>query len=1012
MCMDRFDKIFSGNGIVSFLPLVFFLVSSLALTAVPATAQIPPDEDWRTLETPHFRVTFPRGMEGMARRAGDRGERAWSLLEERFVPGPKGKVDMVITDHADISNGYTKVFPSNRIVIFAPPPLDGYSLTHMDEWLDLVVTHELVHVFHQDRTLGLTSGFRRLFGRMPIRWPTYPGSATPGWMIEGVATYYESALSSAGRVRGSFHEMILRTAILEGGFESINQVSSRAPVWPGGQRSYVYGSLFLDHLLDKHGEASMGAFTDAVARQWVPFRVNAAARDAFGESFSDAWGEWEEELRGRYMDQRDDLAARAPLTVGEVLTEEGQYALNPVPSPSGDEVAFSRYDSRSDIQLRLISAETGEARKLTRLNRLANLAWTPDGKILLSQTEFADPYRIRNDLYLAERGGEVERLTQGSRLDHPHVAPDGLVAVAIQEEGGTTRLVRVGLDDGRVDPLTDYDPLVHWAYPQWSPDGSWIAAARWTLGAYYDVVILDGEGRVIQEVTRDRAVDISPSWSPDGRWLLWSSDLTGIPNLHAVSVDPGTGKVGPRRQITNFLGGGAYPSVDVDGRWIYYSGYHADGWHIERIPYDPSGWFSPFPADPSFDVEVDTQRFLREAEGPEGGYQPLKTLRPTYWMPEYRSGDNAGSLEVLEPGYGFSTFGEDLVGRHRYALTGLFSAGPGRFNGAASYSWAGLGTPVFDAAVTQTFDAEGPFQAPDESEELLYIVERERAAGLGATFTRRRTRNISSFRLAASHIWEHRTLLDASLEESDDFGLNRPDSRLAEGRASLSFGNGRLHPFSISPEDGIGIFIRGRAREELALADSLQNVAGEDRSFQDAIGQFTLYRSLPLPGFSNHVLAVRGSGGVARGPGADEFHFEVGGASGRSGQALLPVGQGLFFPLRGYGTAMRSGSKAWSASAEFRFPLFFLNGGPGLLPIHLDWLSGSLFMDAGNAWGTELDVIGHDNPRQDPLASVGGELTLRLLPLWYQNMDFRLGVALPLTQGDGARVYLRLGPAF
>jgi Tol biopolymer transport system component len=1006
--MDRFDKLFSRNGVVSFL----LLLLGLTVLAAPARAQVPPDEDWRTLETPHFRVTYPQGLEEMARRAGERGERAWGLLEDRFLPGPRDRVDLLLTDHADVSNGFTRVFPSNRIVIFAPPPLDGYSLTYMDEWVDLVVTHELVHVFHEDRTQGLSSGFRRVFGRLPIRWPTFPGATTPGWMVEGVATYYESALSSAGRVKGSFHEMILRTAILEGGFESLNQVSSDPPTWPGGQRYYVYGSLFLEHLLAKHGEAAVGEFADAVARQWVPFRMDAAAQSAFGESFTSAWAEWEEGLRVRYAKEKAELAEMAPLTVGEVLTEEGQYALNPAPSPQGDQVAFSRYDARSDTQLRLISPETGDSRKLTRLNRLANLSWTPQGTILLSQTEFTDPYRIRGDLYLADPDGEVERLTWGTRLDHPHVEPQGRFAVAVQEEGGTTRLVKVNLQDGGIEPLTDYDAQVHWAYPQWSPDGRWLAAARWSLGAFYDVVILNQEGQVVREVTRDRAVDIAPSWSPDGGWLLWSSDRSGIPNLYAVSVDPQDGAVGPLRQLTNVLGGAAYPAVDAGSRWIYYSGYHTDGWHIERIPFDPSSWFSPFPSDPSFDVAVERERFSREAPGPEGDYQALRTLSPTYWRPEYRSADNAGSLEVLDPGYGISTSGEDLVGRHRYRLMGLFSTGPATFNGSASYSWAGLGTPVLNVAVAQSNDAEGPYQAPDESEDLLYIVERERAAGVGATFTRRRTRTISSFSLAASHIWEHRTLLDARRKESEDFSLNRPNSRLAEGRATLSFGNGRLFPFSISPEDGVGLFLRGRVREELALADSLQNVAGEDRAFQEVIGQMTLYRGLPLPGFSNHVVALRGSGGMARGPGADAYHFEVGGTSGGSGEALLPLGHGLFFPLRGYGTARRSGRYAWSATAEYRFPLFFMNGGPGLLPIHLDWLSGSLFMDAGNAWGTELDVVGHTNPRQDPLISVGGELTMRLMPLWYQNMEMRVGGGFPLVEGDGARFYVRLGPSF
>jgi outer membrane protein assembly factor BamA len=190
-------------------------------------------------------------------------------------------------------------------------------------------------------------------------------------------------------------------------------------------------------------------------------------------------------------------------------------------------------------------------------------------------------------------------------------------------------------------------------------------------------------------------------------------------------------------------------------------------------------------------------------------------------------------------------------------------------------------------------------------------------------------------------------------------------------------------------------------------------VHGEDRSSRDVIGQLTLYEGLRLPGFGNHALALRGSGGVAGGPGADQYHFEVGGASGVGGPlGIVDLGNGLFFPVRGYDTARRYGIYAWSASGEYRFPIRLVNRGAGLLPLHLDWLSGTLFFDAGNAWGPELDLRGYQNPRRDPLASVGGEVTARILPLWYAVLDLRLGLAFPLVEGDGPRAYLRLGSAF
>jgi len=1007
--MDRFDKVFS----VRWAYWALFPAVLVATLPSGGGAQLPPDEEWRTLETPHFRVTYPDGLLDLAQRAGDRGETAWDLLTARFLDPPTGKVDLLVSDHADVSNGYAQVFPSNRIVVFAPPPVDGFTLAHMDEWMELVITHELVHIFQQDLSLGLGGALRGVFGRVPLRWPFFPGLATPGWTVEGIPTYYESALTEAGRVRGSFHEMVVRTSVLEDALESLDQVSGGSPVWPGPERYYIYGSLYFEYLVERHGEAALTDFVRKVAGQWIPFRMNAAAREAFGLSFSESWEEWTEELEAEYRALADSLALGAPLTEGETLTGEGYYALNPAPSPGGREVLFSRQDGRSDYQIRLLDPDGKVSTKLARTNRLANLAWTPEGEVLFSQTEFTDSYRVRGDLYLLREDGSEVRLTRGSRLDHPSVHPSGRRAVAVQEEGGTNRLVTVDLPGGAIHPMNDYEPQVHWAYPRWSPNGRWIAVARWTPGANFDLVLLDEAGEVIRQITSDRAIDNSPAWSPDGRWLLWASDRSGIPNLHAVPFDPDSGESGSRLQVTNMLGGAGYPAVDPKGEWVYYAGYHHDGWHLERIPFDPGSWFSPFPLHQTFHGEVDPSRYGRKVQSPQGEYDPLSTLAPTYWAPAYRIGDDAGGVQVLKPGWGISTSGTDLVERHSYYLRGTYSGEPGGFEGGASYSYAGLGNPVLTLSATQSLDAEGPLQAPDESGDLLYVVERERALDVSATLLRRRTRNVSWVTLSGGHIWEHQTLLEGNLQESDRFYLNRPNARMGDLRLGLGLATARTFPMSISPEDGVGIYLRGRSRWDLALADSLKDVPRVDRSLMDLIGEVKLYKGLRLPGFGNHVLAFRGSGGAGSGPGADRYHFEVGGASGGGIPLnLVDLGYGLLFPLRGYGTARRTGRYAWSATAEYRFPLRLVNRGPGLFPLHLDWLSGALFVDGGNAWGPRDDLSGHDNPRGDPLLSVGGELMVRMMPLWYGAMDLRFGVAAPLVEGDGARAYVRLGPAF
>lgn len=983
-----------------------------------------PDEAWRTITTEHFRVTFPEELESLGRRAADRAERAWVELQEAFLEPPEGLIDVLVTDHTDIPNGFAGVAPSNRIVIYARPPLEQLSIGFSDEWLELVITHELAHIVHLDLSrnpIGRVA--RSVFGRVSAEWPFFPGLGTPRWVTEGLATWYESDLTNAGRVRGTFFEMQLRTASLEGRFEDIGQASGNSPLWPRGNRPYAYGSLFFDYLLEKYGEDRMAAFADAIASQWVPFRIDAAGRSAFGVSLTDEWNLWRDEWASELADLDERLSAVAPITEPERLTEDARNARHPRTSPDGRYLIYTRADGRSDIQLRVRDLTTGDDRSLGRTNGFATFTWLPDNRVLMSQIEAAGPYRAWEDLYIRDLDGNERRLTHQSRISHPSAAPDGSRAVAVRQGGGTNALVLVDVESGATTTLVEPDLDVHWAFPRWSPNGRFIAVTRWELEGFHDVVILDAStGEVVHEVTRDRAMDLAPSWSPDGARLVWGSDRTGIPNILGAEVGP-DGRAGEPKLLTNVRTGVSYPSIDPDGRWLYFAGHHVDGWEVERIPLAfAAGPVAPAP-DARFDQETPPPA-RGEVVGPVQGYSPLATLGPTYWEVLSSDAVTAPALvtetdtlrarELQGFALGVQTGGRDLVGRHAWGANLLVSTTGNRVLGGVAYSYAGLGNPILSVSGTQDYRSGGQTLAGTVPDTLL-ILRRERSVAGAATFLLPTRRRNLSLTLSSGVVWESRALLDVALRPADGFSLSRPGARLHDMAASISYNSSRPFAFQVGTAKGVSVFLLGRVQNELSLPDSLAGLAGADRSLRETTTQ--IRAALPLwgGGFARHVLAMRVSAGVSSGPGANVLHFRTGGASGQRENltgAEAFGGNFLFFPVRGYAQSTRFGRYAWSASAEYRFPLLLVNRGFRAWPLHLDRAIGTLFFDAGNAWGPDVTPSGFVNPLQVALASVGAEVTMQVLA-WY-DVQFRLrgGVGVPLVVGNGARGWIRVGLPF
>jgi hypothetical protein len=931
-----------------------------------------PHDSWRTIATEHFRVHFTPPLEEAAQRAASQAEVAWQELSAELRP-PRGVIDLVIADNVDFTNGSATPFPTNRIVIYASPPTASRSLRFYDDWTELVITHELVHIFHLDRSAGWWGVARKLFGRAPVFMPNF---YTPTWVTEGLATYYESRLTSAGRVHGTHHEMIARASALANDIPPPPEWSAATARYPWGEIPYAFGSLFFDYLARTRGAETVPRFVEGTSRFPVPFFLGRASRRAFGVSFGDAFREWRDTLARAVAG-----ASPVPMPGWRDLTREGRLALTPRWS-SDSALVFAAVPGKEVPGVYMVDT-TGRVDRLARRNGADVNVPLSDGGLLFAQLEFTSPWHIRSDLWL-ERDGRARRLTSDARLGEPDARDDAAI-VAVQGAPATNRLVRVTVD-GVVTPLTRVHPDTQWAEPRWSPRGDRIAAVRWTYGGFGDVVVLDTLGALVARVTSDRAIDASPSWSPDGRWLFFSSDRTGVTQLYAVPADWLTADDVANgtliRRLSSAATGLFEPEPSPKGDRLAAVHYRNDGFHVGIAPLDTIG----------IDRPATSPRFLSDApqrpqrpEHPQRPYSPWRNLLPRYWLPTIGE-SSRGATSI-----GGFTSASDVVGRHAWSADVAWSPQDDELSGSIQWVWRGLGLPIVDVAAAQSWDA---FTVVDTARNRLgALLERTREVSLGLTLERPRIRTNVWLTVGGEYEWLRYTTDPAPVIDRFTFSRGRtPSFRVAY--ASGGWSNARRPPLAISLEDGIQL--GGVVRQRW--------IAGESRPWsKEALGALSMYKSLDLPGYAHHVLAARVAAGWSSGIAPEVF--SVGGESGASVEVLPGVRTGTrrTFGVRGWSPASREGTRALATSVEWRFPLTLATRGTG--PLFFDRLSGTVFADAGAGW-SPVPVAW--------IASAGAELALDIAWLYDDAYRLRIGAARPIAgaaRGEGT-IYVLLGSSF
>ena len=929
---------------------------------------------WNVIQTPHFRVYFHQGEENWARKAARIAEEVHSTLVPRLGWEPAEPTHLILADNDDSVSGSATPYPNNTIYVALTPALANALPfpERYDDWLRDVITHEYVHILQLDMNTGFPALIRRIFGRQPVPFVIFnsaiPNILQPDWLIEGLATYEETATGVSDRRDNAYTEMLLRMAILENRFPTLDQAGG-IDTWPDNQIQYLFGARFYDYLAHRFGENVLKDLSLGYSERMVPFFVGTNGGQVLGQNYDSLWEDWKAELTTRYERQKNELE-KTGLTASVPLTRQGDYVLGPRTNPKDGRVAYTRVNPDEYPSIHLIDPETVKDLFLTDRNYGYTISWSSDGeKIVFSQLEIYRNSSVYSDLYLYDLSSKkLQRLTKGARLRDPDFHPDGNRLICVENRLGQNHLVLFDLTTGRSEILGWAGEDLIWLHPRWSPDGKSVVASVWREGAQ-GLALIDIDHREISNLFMDPDLDLTPTWSPDGNFLLFSSDRTGVYNLFAYSV-----KTSELFQVTNVLGGAFTPEVTPNGREILFSGYSSRGFDLHRMPWEPTHWRKVETAVQNHTPIPQTQQTI-SSEPSAAAYSPWSTFRPRFWTPIFGA-DESGSQ------VGAATGGMDVLGKDKFDAAALYGTTTHRPAYSLQYVndafYPSYHVGIIDLAVKHS---NLPTNQPNQT---YSYWERQQRLDLDATLAR------NLFQTSQSLTFGYQLEGLSSLTDIPTNAVSPDEGYLSGIRLVWQLNTANEYGFSISPEDG---------RRLLASYQRFDHRLGSDFDQNRYIASWHEYLGLFLP---HHVLAARLTGGLATGDQMIQGEFQVGGPS--VSEEILDPEQIDFF-LRGYPQGELIGRKAAVGTLEYRFPLQNIERGIYTWPFFFQRTHADFFFDIGNAWDKDTTL-------SDFRRGVGVEVEMDMTLGYLLPVRFRLGFAKGLDQDGENQTYFVVGNSF
>lgn len=663
---------------------ILALLGWSTLSSAPLSGQGPEHTSgaWERLEVENFLFLYPKELEAWTRSVAEQMlavEVAVSTVVG-YLPGER--IQVLVDDPLRISNGMAA--PGPILYLWPTPPGPRSMIGESRGWGELLAVHEYAHVAHLARP-SRNPTRQWILDRAPLPLgPLWMG--TPRWVSEGYATWIEGYVTGHGRPAGVWRPALFRTWALEGRLPSYRELNG-SDAFLGGAYAYLVGSAFIDWLIEREGRGPQ-VFQDVWARMSARQSrgFDAAFQGVFGAPAEELYGLFVVDLMAQALEARAQLEAAGGLEAGELFQRSTRAIGDPVVSPNGEHLAYSRRSTEgvssivvvsttpdtlsTEVRERMerrLAADPLDVPAVERIPRtqksVASLApqggfpfrsprWMADGAgLLVIRDVRVSNQQIRPELFVWNwNENTLRQVTRGEEIEEADPAPDGTWAAGTRCKAGQCDVVRIDLETGAVQTLAEGTFDAPLSSPRVSPDGTFILATTPREG-YWGLVRIPADGGEPTPVgPSDGAHRFDAAFLSDGSHAVVVSTRGGLLNLERLPlVDPEAVPVA----LTRTLGSVVAPSPAPDGS-LYFLAYHSRGIDLRRLP-APQDLELPALSPTLFPMTSSGVTPLPElfrTPLPEGRPYGVGTLNLSYlpmgsWGPDGWSG--GGVLQQMDP---------------------------------------------------------------------------------------------------------------------------------------------------------------------------------------------------------------------------------------------------------------------------------------------------------------------------------------------------------------------------